>query len=335
MRLTGLSTTQLIEISYKGVISMGKTAYLFDEIYMEHDTGYGHPERPQRLAAIDNQLKKNSFYNDLVKKKKKKSDYKYIEAIHDRDYIERVEKEIAGGTKYLDSMDTGVCEKSFEIALYAVGGCLNMCDTIMKDEADTGFCAARPPGHHAERRMAAGFCIFNNIAIAARYLQSEYGLKNIAILDWDVHHGNGTQHSFESDPSIYYISTHQYPHYPGTGGIHENGDGEGMGYTMNIPMRAGTENEEYMTAFKKTIIPEFDKFKPDIVLISAGFDAHERDPLSSINLSTDMFYEFTRMLMGVAEKHSNKKVISFLEGGYDLTALAEGVEAMMNAFVEG
>ena len=147
---------------------MGKTGYLWDELYMEHDTGYGHPERPERLAAIDKQLRKNSFYNDLVRIEKKKADYKYIEAIHDRSYIDRVEKEIKGGTRYLDSMDTGVCEKSFDIALYAVGGCLNMCDAVMKDEIDNGFCAVRPPGHHAERKIAAGFCIFNNIAIAAR-----------------------------------------------------------------------------------------------------------------------------------------------------------------------
>lgn len=314
---------------------MGKTAYLYNEIYTEHDTGWGHPERSERLPAIDNQLRKNPFYKELIMIDIKKSDYKYIEAIHDRSYIERVEKEISRGTKYLDSMDTAVCDRSFEIALYAVGGCLNMCDTIMKGEADNGFCAARPPGHHAERTYAAGFCIFNNIAICARYLQSEYNLKNIAIVDWDVHHGNGTQHSFENDPSIYYISTHQYPHYPGTGSEGETGTGEGKGYTLNIPMRAGSGNEEYLAAFNGKIIPELDKFKPEFILISAGFDAHSYDPLSSIHLSSEMFYKFTRMLMDVARKHSKNRVISMLEGGYDLKGLAEGVENMMKAFVEG
>ena len=314
---------------------MSKTAYLYNEIYMEHDTGWGHPERAERLPAIDKKLQSNDFYNDLVRVDIKKADYKYIEMIHDRKYIDRVEKEISRGTKYLDSMDTAVCGRSFEVALYAAGGCLNMCDTVMSGKAANGFCAARPPGHHAERTYAAGFCIFNNIAICAKYLQSEYNLKNIAIVDWDVHHGNGTQHSFESDPTIYYFSTHQFPHYPGTGDASETGTGAGKGYTLNIPMKAGSGNEEYTAAFTKKIIPELEKFKPEAILISAGFDAHSFDPLSSIQLSSDMFYKFTRMLMDVAEKHSNKRIISLLEGGYDLKGLAEGVENMMKAFVEG
>ncbi len=314
---------------------MGKTAYLYNEIYMEHDTGWGHPERAERLPAIDKKLRSNDFYDDLVRVDIKKADYKYIEMIHDRKYIDRVEKEISGGTRYLDSMDTAVCERSFEIALYAVGGCLNMCDTVMSGKAINGFCAARPPGHHAERTYAAGFCIFNNIAICAKYLQTEHGLKKIAIVDWDVHHGNGSQHSFEADPTVFYASTHQFPHYPGTGAATETGTGAGKGYTLNIPMKAGSGNEEYMAAFKNKIIPELEKFKPEAILISAGFDAHSYDPLSSIQLSSDMFYKFTRMLMEVAEKHSKKRVISLLEGGYDLKGLAEGVENMMGAFVEG
>ncbi len=314
---------------------MGNTAYLYNEIYMEHDTGWGHPERAERLPAIDKKLRSNDFYNDLVRVDIKKADHKYIEMIHDRKYIERVENEISSGTRYLDSMDTAVCPRSFEIALYAVGGCLNLCDTIMSGKAVNGFGAARPPGHHAERTYAAGFCIFNNIAICAKYLQAEHGLKKIAIVDWDVHHGNGTQHSFEADPTIYYVSTHQFPHYPGTGSGSETGIGAGKGCTLNIPMKAGSGNAEYTAAFKNKIIPELDKFKPDAILVSAGFDAHSYDPLSSIQLSSDMFYKFTRMLMEVAEKHSNKRVISLLEGGYDLKGLAEGVENMMKAFVEG
>jgi acetoin utilization deacetylase AcuC-like enzyme len=232
-------------------------------------------------------------------------------------------------------MDTVVSNMSFEAALFAVGGCLNMCDVIMSKKASTGFCAVRPPGHHAERDSAAGFCIFNNIAICARYLETEYKLDRIAIVDWDVHHGNGTQHSLENDPSVYYISLHQYPHYPGSGASTERGIGDGQGFTMNFPMDAGSGDKEYMEAFEEGIIPELEKFKPQIILISAGFDAHSSDPLSSIQLSTESYYKFTKLLQGVADKYSEKRIIAVLEGGYDLKALAEGVAEVMKAFVEG
>lgn len=314
---------------------MGKTAFLYDPIYLEHDTGFGHPERIERVAAINKRVNALPFFKEIVPVKMRKADYKYIEMIHDRTYIDRVKKEIESGIQYLDSMDTAVSSRSFEAALCAAGGCLSMCDAIMKGEADTGFCAIRPPGHHAERNYAAGFCIFNNIAIAARYLQSEHGIKKIAIIDWDVHHGNGTQHSFEDDPSILYVSLHQYPHYPGTGASEEKGFGAGKGFTLNIPMRAGSGDREYLEKFNDVIIPELEIFKPDFILISAGFDAHEADPLSSIQLSSEMYYKFTKLLQSVAEKYSKKRIMAVLEGGYDLTALAEGVEKVITAFHEG
>ncbi len=313
---------------------MSKVAYLYDDIYMQHDTGYAHPECPERLESINKKLKSLPFYNDLVKIEKRKADYKYIELIHDRQYIERVKEEIESGNRFLDSMDTVVSSMSFEIALFAAGGCLNMCDAVMNKKADYGFCAVRPPGHHAERNYAAGFCIFNNIAICAKYLQTEYKLDRIAIVDWDVHHGNGTQHSFESDPFVLYISLHQYPHYPGTGAYTERGTGEGEGFTMNFPMDAGSGDREYMETFKNDIIPALEKFKPQIILISAGFDAHISDPLSSIQLSSESYYNFTKLLKGVAKKYSENRLIAVLEGGYDLKALAEGAAGMMNAFAE-
>jgi acetoin utilization deacetylase AcuC-like enzyme len=314
---------------------MSKVAYLYDDIYLQHDTGYAHPECPERLQSINNKIKSLPFYNDLIKVEKKKADYKYIEMIHDRQYIERVKAEIESGNRFLDSMDTVVSSMSFEAALFAAGGCLNMCDVIMSKKANTGFCAVRPPGHHAERNYAAGFCIFNNIAISAKYLETEYKLKRIAIVDWDVHHGNGTQHSFESDPAILYISLHQYPHYPGTGAYTEKGTGEGEGYTMNFPMDAGSGDREYMEAFENDIVPALEKFKPQIILISAGFDAHASDPLSSIQLSSESYYKFTKLLQGVADKYSEKRIIAVLEGGYDLKALADGVGEVMEAFEEG
>ncbi|MFH0977575.1 MAG: histone deacetylase [Spirochaetota bacterium] len=314
---------------------MAKVAYLYDDIYLQHETGYGHPECPERLSAINYKVKMLPFYNDIIKVDKKKADFKYIELIHDRSYIDRVKTEIESGTRFLDSMDTVVSSMSFEAAIYAVGGCLNMCDVIMRGEADCGFCAVRPPGHHAERNHAAGFCIFNNIAISAKYLQKEYKIERVAIVDWDVHHGNGTQHSFESDPTIYFFSLHQYPYYPGSGAASERGEGKGKGFNLNFPMGQGSGEKEYMQAFEKSIIPELEKFKPEIILISAGFDSHEADPLALISLTSDSYYKFTKMLQGVAKKYCSNRMIAFLEGGYDLNALTDSVIRVMEAFNEG
>jgi acetoin utilization deacetylase AcuC-like enzyme len=311
------------------------TAYLFDPIFMRHRTGPGHPEKPERCAAINDAIVAAPYYRDLVKITPSLPEMKYLELVHAKSYIQRVREEIQGGTSYLDSMDTAVCRESYDVALNAVGGCLNMCDAIMAGKAVNGFCSVRPPGHHAEWDSAAGFCIFNNIAVAARYLESKYDIKRIAIVDWDVHHGNGTQHTFELDHSILYISLHQYPHYPGSGAESEKGSGTGKGYTLNIPMREGSGDEDYLQAFQKLIIPTMERFTPDIVLISAGFDAHRDDPLSSIRLSTGAFAEFTRMLMRVAGACSQDRIIAFLEGGYNLRSLADSARGMMDVFVNG
>ncbi|MEJ5361940.1 MAG: histone deacetylase [Spirochaetota bacterium] len=313
---------------------MVPTAYLFDPVYMDHDTGWGHPERPERLAAIDQRLRQQTYYKSLIKVEPKIGAKRYIELVHSPEYIERVKQEIESGIHYLDSMDTAVCKRSYEVALFAVGGSLNMCDTIMSGEAIRGFCAVRPPGHHAEYDYAAGFCIFNNIAIAAKYLQVEHGLKKVAIVDWDVHHGNGTQHTFERDKTVMYISTHQYPHYPGTGARSERGKGEGEGYTLNFPMPAGSGEPEYLDVFKNQIVPALTKFEPDIILISAGFDAHNADPLSYIGLTSESYYKFTVLLKQVANEFSGGRMIAFLEGGYDLEALAGSVDMMMRGFIE-
>ncbi len=310
---------------------MKSTAYLWNEIYLQHETGPFHPEKPKRLSAINRVVKKADWYNDLLMVKPVLPELEHIESIHSKEYISRVKKTVEKGKKYLDSPDTAICEKSYEVALYAVGGALGVCDMVMKGEAKNGFCAVRPPGHHAEYDYAAGFCLFNNIAIAARYIQREYGVKKIAIVDWDVHHGNGTQHSFESDNSILFISLHQYPHYPGTGSKDETGKGKGEGFTLNIPMHAGSDDVDYMNAFKRLIIPALNKFEPEVILISAGFDGHFSDPLSSIDLSTDAYYEFTKLIMDTACKHSQERIIAFLEGGYNLTALADSVEKVIGA----
>jgi acetoin utilization deacetylase AcuC-like enzyme len=313
---------------------MAKTAYLFDPVYLEHKTEWGHPERPDRLIAIDTLLRQQPYFNELVRVEKKIPDLKYIEMIHDPEYIARAKRTIEGGETYFDSMDTSVCARSYEVALYAVGGCLNMCDCIMKGKARHGFCAVRPPGHHAERNQSAGFCIFNNVAISARYVQKEYGIERVAIVDWDVHHGNGTQHSFEDDDSIYYISLHQYPYYPGTGAEGEKGFGGGKGYTLNLPMRMGSGDEEYLSAFEDFIVPELEDFAPQVIFISAGFDAHRDDPLSAIELRSETFYKFTKLIQDVARGYADDRIIAVLEGGYELDALADSVERVMQAFVE-
>lgn len=310
------------------------TAYLYDEIFLRHKTGWGHPEKPSRLEAIDRALRKTSYYKKLFHIKPALPEMNHIESIHAPSYIRRVKKEIESGTTYLDSMDTVVCADSYNVALHAVGGSLLVCDAVAEGTACNGFCAVRPPGHHAEHEYASGFCIFNTIAIAARYLQKKHGMKRIAIVDWDVHHGNGTQHSFESDNTVLYISLHQYPHFPGSGSASETGKDSAKGYTLNIPMRGGSGDKEYLDAFTDIIIPRLDSFKPETVLISAGFDAHRADPLASIRLSSESFGEFSRLLMNVARAHSGGRIISFLEGGYDLQALAESAVQMMNVFIE-
>lgn len=311
---------------------MGATAYLFDTIFLSHKPGLGHPERPERLSAIHGKITGSRFYRELLLVDPVKPDMRYIESNHSSAYIGDVKRKIEDGGRFLD-MDTGVSEDSFEAALLAVGGSLKLCDVVMSGKAVNGFCAVRPPGHHAEYDYSSGFCIFNNIAIAARYLNDAYGLKRIAIVDWDVHHGNGTQHSFEGDDFVYYISLHQVPLFPGTGYAKEKGYGRGLGYTLNIPMEPGMTDSDYLDAFNGTIIPALDNYRPEIMLISAGFDAHHADPLASMMLTADAFRIFTEMLVGVANRHCGGKVIAFLEGGYNLDALSESALKMMEVFV--
>jgi acetoin utilization deacetylase AcuC-like enzyme len=314
---------------------MAKTGYLFDSIFLEHETGAFHPECPERLRAINDKLKKAGFYRDLVKISPKKPDMKYIEMVHTREYIQAMKEDIQCGKPAVDYGDTAVCTRSYDVAIMAVGGCLRVCDSVMKGDVTCAFCAVRPPGHHAERRSAAGFCIFNNIAIMTKYLQARHGLDRIAIVDWDVHHGNGTQHTFESDDSVLYISLHQYPHYPGSGSSMERGRGMGQGFTMNFPMPAGSGDKEYIALFDDGICPAIEKFDPQIILVSAGFDAHRADHLSSIKLSTEAYAEFTKRLMETAGKCCGGKIIAVLEGGYNLDALANSVAAVIRTFVEG
>lgn len=312
---------------------MRKTAYLYDKKFLEHKPGLGHPEKPERLEAIHGKIKSSRFYNELLPVKAVKAEIEQVEMNHASSYIDKVKRASESGNGFIDP-DTGVSRRSFEAALFAVGGSIALCDAVMAGKAVNGFCAVRPPGHHAEYDSSSGFCLFNNIAISAHHLKEKHGLKRIAIIDWDVHHGNGTQHSFEGDDFVYYISIHQMPLFPGTGAESEKGYGRGKGYTLNIPMEPGNNDDDYLKAFEDIIIPGLEKYSPEILLISAGFDAHRADPLASIKLTTDFFGTMTKKLLNVAKKHCGGKIVAFLEGGYNLDALSGSVMKMMQAFVE-
>ncbi len=302
-----------------------KTGFLQDSHFMLHQSGPGHPECSERISNTMSYLEKQPWFDSLNKIDARHASHDEILSIHDAQYIRRAEEVCHSGLAFLDSMDVGVSIDSFEIALLAAGSALNMADEIFQGNIDNGFALMRPPGHHAEYGMAMGFCLFNNIAILSRYLQTKYGLNKIAIVDWDAHHGNGTQHLFEEDPSILYISMHQYPFYPGTGNYTETGSGKGKGSVLNCPMLAGSGNKDYEQVFINQVLPKIDAFKPECILISAGFDAHYADPLANINLTEDFFGWMTLRLMEKAAQHCNNRIISLLEGGYNLDALAKCV----------
>lgn len=297
------------------------TGLLYDESYLLHDAGPGHPERPERLWKTYAHLQKQPWFPRLELLKPRYAEEEWLRSTHSAGYIRRVREACEEGAHMIDTPDVGISPKSFEAACLAAGGALTLADAVMKGSIRNGFALLRPPGHHAEESRAMGFCLFNNAAILARYLQKKHGLEKILILDWDVHHGNGTQHTFEEDPSVYYMSLHQYPFYPGTGGPYETGRGRGEGATLNCPMGQGARDEDYEKEFRMKILPEAEAFKPDAIVISAGFDAHESDPLGAVNLSTGFFGWMTERVMETAARHSRGRVLSLLEGGYDLNCL--------------
>jgi acetoin utilization deacetylase AcuC-like enzyme len=309
---------------------MSKTGFLYDPLYLEHDTGPGHPECALRLKVSLEHLQSLPWFSSLKRVAARKAEEEWLVSTHAPGYIRRAEQACRSGISYLDTPDVGISESSFDAALLAAGGALALADKLAAGEIENGFALLRPPGHHAERGQALGFCLFNNIAVLARYLQKRHGLEKIAVVDWDVHHGNGTQHTFEEDPSVLYISLHPYPFYPGTGAAHETGTGRGKGATLNCPMSAGWGDAEYQTAWKEKIIPKLESFKPDAVLISAGFDAHERDPLAGMRLSTPFFGWMTLALMEIANRHAGGRIISLLEGGYNLRELPGCIAAHLS-----
>ena len=304
---------------------MSKTGFVYHPDYLRHDSGYGHPESPARLRGILEHLEKSGLLSRTIPIDPAPADIDDIILVHDRNYVDRVRESCERGDRYLDSFDTGICPDSYDVALLAAGGGLEAVRRIMSGAVDNAFCAVRPPGHHAERDTALGFCLFNNVALAARFVQREYDMERVMIVDWDVHHGNGTQHTFYEDPTVYYISTHQFPHYPGTGREDERGRGRGQGYTMNFPLPAGTVDETYIRIFEEVVTREAERFDPDFLMISAGFDAHRSDPLAMMALTNDGYAHLTGVVVDIAARHAGGRLLSFLEGGYDLDVLASAV----------
>lgn len=303
-----------------------KTAFIYSDVYLRHDTGRQHPERKQRLVAIVEHLNRVGLMEELSLVSARRATIEEIMLVHPEYYIDQIQRTIHQGISYLDP-DTRVSSESYEVALEAVGGVLVAVDQVLQDQADTAFCAVRPPGHHAEPDRAMGFCLFNNVAIAARYAQEKYDLEKVLIVDWDVHHGNGTQDIFYKDPTVFYFSIHQYPWYPGTGSRDETGIGEGKGFTLNIPVPAGTGDQDYIEVFKTILKKQALEYAPDLILISAGFDAHINDPLSDTRVTAEGFKHLSAIVSQIAETKCNSRIVSVLEGGYNLQGLAESVEA--------
>jgi len=306
-----------------------KTGIITTDTYSNHDTGQGHPERPDRVTVIIDRLKKIKSKN-LIWKKPKKFNLKYLEYVHDKKYLESViESFPKQGLNFLDG-DTIVSPGSKNASIDAVGSILIAIDGVMNKEFRNAFCAVRPPGHHAEKQKAMGFCVYNNVAVGAYYLLEKYNLSKVAIIDFDVHHGNGTQDIFYNNEHVLYISSHQYPYYPGSGAANERGIKNNV---LNIPLASGTRTHEFLNAYD-SIFKKLKEFKPEFILLSAGFDAHKNDPLAQINLESKDYYTLTKRIMSLAKSICGEKIVSILEGGYDLNALSESVNFHIKSLLE-
>lgn len=304
------------------------TALLLDSIFKQHNPGPGHPECPERYDAVTAAL---SPLEGLPRVALRYATNDELALCHSRRYIATAEREIQDGLDELSTGDTQVCHQTLDVALRAVGSVLNAIDSVMERESNNAFCAVRPPGHHATPTRGMGFCVFNNIAIAARYAQRAHGAERVMIADWDVHHGNGTQDIFYQDGSVFFFSTHQHPWYPGTGAANERGEGKGEGSTLNLPLPAGSGRAEILGGFQQQLLTAAQTFKPDLVLISAGFDSRIGDPLGQFTLNDQDYIDLTEVMMEIADTHAGGRLVSLLEGGYSLTGLAAGVSAHVRA----
>ena len=311
-----------------------KTGLVYDDIYIEHKTTFGHPECSERLVRIVERLKAGGLYSELIKLKPVPADRCWIEKVHAPKYIDRAKSSSENGAGYLDTGDVPISLKSYEAAVMAAGGVLTAIDAVMEQKVSNAFCAIRPPGHHALENRAMGFCIFNNVAIGTRYVQDKYNLPKVLIVDWDVHHGNGTQAAFYDDPNVLYFSVHQYPFYPGTGSQAEQGSGIGLHTYINVPLPAGSGDDQYIKTFEEKLVPAASSFAPDFVLVSAGFDAHKDDLLGGMRVTDRGFARLTQIVKSIAEKFCAGRLVSVLEGGYGLEGLAASVEAHIRVLMQ-
>ena len=310
---------------------MPKTGLVTDSLLSRHVPGPDHPERPTRLSAILRRFDATELSVGLLQITAHNATDTQLERVHPAAYIELVVREAAQGRTQLSTGDTDICPQTPQVARMAAGCAITAVDAVCSGQTQNAFCVVRPPGHHASQTRGMGFCVFNNVALAARHAQQLYQAENIAIIDWDVHHGNGTQDIFYQDGSVLFFSTHQSPLYPGTGAANETGQGDGVGKTINCPLPAGSGRHEIFEAFKTRLLPALDSFPPDLILLSAGFDSRIGDPLGQFRLTDQDFSELTVLMLEAAEKYCSGRLVSVLEGGYNLDGLALATEAHVRA----
>lgn len=311
---------------------MKRTAVIWDERFVRHRMGLTHPESPSRLLAIKQVLDGDGVGRDVERREPRAATKEELCYIHEAGYVEKVERTAGSEMVHLDP-DTVACSETWEAARYAAGATIVLVDDVIKGKITNGFAFVRPPGHHAEKGAAMGFCFFNNIAIGAEYARRICGLERIAIIDFDVHHGNGTQHAFYERDDVFFTSLHRLPFYPGTGAANETGAGRGKGTTLNIPMEEGAGDDDYKKAFDRHIVPAVLRFEPQLILVSAGYDAHANDPLGGMRMTPDGFKWIARTIADLAGECSQGRVVYALEGGYDLKALRESVEATLEVML--
>ncbi len=313
---------------------MKRTGIVRDERYLEHVMDPGHPESPERLRVIYKMLEEAEMKNLFQMVKPRAATREELMMIHSSAYVDLVAS-TAGKPYFRLDMDTSTCAKSYEAALWAAGGLLELIKAVMEKRLDNGFALVRPPGHHAERDRAMGFCLFNNVAIGARYALRNFPLQRILIVDWDVHHGNGTQNSFYEDSQVLYFSTHRYGFfYPGTGGAKEVGKGKGEGFTVNVPLSTGAGDADYANIFEKFLKPIALEYQPQLVLVSAGFDTHQDDPLGGMEVTEKGYARMAQILMEIAESTAEGKLVLALEGGYDVSGESRSVKAVLKELVQ-
>jgi acetoin utilization deacetylase AcuC-like enzyme len=305
-----------------------KTGIVQDTRYLEHSAGFDHPESPERLAAIYEMLELPDMADRFIRIPVRTATIDELAMVHRRSYIDLVAETAGQSFTPLDP-DTATSAESYTAALLAAGGLLNAIDSVISGEVDNAFALVRPPGHHAEDRGAMGFCLFNNVAIGAHYAINKHRMQRVLIVDWDLHHGNGTQHSFYEDPRVLYFSTHQYPYYPGTGDLKEHGRGAGLGYTINVPLRPGADNALYLEIFQKLLQPVALQFQPQLILVSAGFDIYKQDPLGGMKVTTEGFASLTRVLMNIADACCRGRLVMTLEGGYHIEGQSAAVKKVL------